>query len=139
MTRTNSKRSKRDVRRANGSARTKVRTRVRIQARPCWICEHSIDYSLPPLHNESFECDELMPVSFGGSAIDATNLAASHRCCNNWRSNRSVAYVQEIKAKVLVAFGQWNNAPEFVKFARAIERDPCVTKAKQPPRITTDW
>ncbi|WP_195839194.1 endonuclease [Parafannyhessea umbonata] len=82
----------------NGNARRKAVARLRAQGRPCWICEAfgrnaTIDYSLPARHPLSFECDELIPVSCGGSPVDPSNLAATHRRCNEWRSNRSVEWV----------------------------------------------
>jgi len=99
-----------DPRRANGSARNKNRRRLRAEGRPCWICREFgrtgiIDYSLPHLHPMAFEVDELCPVSKwreGGysspeaCANDYANLAAAHRCCNQWRSNKSVDEVRAL-------------------------------------------
>ena len=85
---------------SNGNARRKAVAWLRAQGRPCWICQAfgrpaSIDYSLPAGHPGSFEVDELVPVSRGGSPTDHANLAATHRACNEWRSNRSVEWVME--------------------------------------------
>lgn len=90
-----------NIRNANGAARRKVRLWLRSQGRPCWICQAfgrdgEIDYSLPAGHPYSFEVDELIPVSKGGSPIDRSNVAAAHRCCNEWRSNKSVEQVLDI-------------------------------------------
>lgn len=90
-----------NVRTRNGAARRKARARLRAEGRPCWICEAfgrpaSIDYSLPSGHPFSFEVDELVPVSLGGSPIDYANLAAAHRRCNQWRGNKTVAEVVAI-------------------------------------------
>ena len=90
-----------NVRRANGTRRTSLRRWLRSQGRPCWICQAfgragTIDYSLPAGHPLSFEVDELVPVSMGGSPYDRANVDAAHRCCNQWRSNKSVAQVLEI-------------------------------------------
>ncbi|MBS6418860.1 MAG: HNH endonuclease [Olsenella uli] len=87
-----------DARTRNGNARRKAVARLRAEGRPCWICrafgrDAAIDYSLPARHPMSFECDELVPVSLGGSPTDPRNLAAAHRRCNEWRSNRSVTWV----------------------------------------------
>lgn len=84
----------------NGNARRKAVAWLRAQGRPCWICEvmgrpPAIDYSLPARHPMSFECDELVPVSRGGSPTDHANLAATHRACNEWRSDHSVSWVME--------------------------------------------
>lgn len=93
--------AKANPRRTNGNARRKAVAWLRSQGRPCWICEafgrpSAIDYSLPSRHPMSFECDELVPVSKGGSPYEHSNLAAAHRCCNQWRSNRSVEEVLKI-------------------------------------------
>ena len=88
-------------RNSNGNARRKLRMWLRSQGRPCWICQAfgrngDIDYSLPARHPYSFEVDELVPVSKGGSPIDRSNVDAAHRCCNQWRGNKSVAEVMRI-------------------------------------------
>ena len=80
---------------ANYQKRVNVRRWLRSQGRPCWICQAFgksgyIDYSLPAGHPFSFEVDELVPISKGGSPTARSNLAATHRCCNQWRSNKSV-------------------------------------------------
>ena len=100
-------------RRSNGSRRTQLRNRLKAEGRACWICVAMgkpanvarIDYGLPPNHPYAFEVDELVPVSRywrGGypsadaCALDYKNLAAAHRCCNQWRGNRSVDEVLQI-------------------------------------------
>ena len=90
-----------NVRRSNGSRRTKLRRWLRSQGRPCWICRAfgrpgTIDYSLPAGHPLSFEVDELVPVSMGGDPLDPSNVDAAHRCCNQWRSNKGVEEVLAI-------------------------------------------
>ena len=90
-----------NARRANGYRRDQAAAWLRKQGRPCWICQEFgrpgfIDYSLPPGKPGSFEVDELVPVSKGGSPTDLRNLAAAHRQCNRWRSNRSVEEVRAI-------------------------------------------
>lgn len=100
-------------RRANGNLRNRNRRRLLYEGRPCWICQvfgrdPRIDYALPPGLPGSFEIDELVPVSHfqeGGydtpeqCAADYGNLAAAHRACNQWRSNRSVAEVMAEAAR----------------------------------------
>ena len=104
---------KANPRRRNGSLRDRNARRLRHEGRPCWICQafgraSAIDYSLPARHPMSFEVDELVPVSkywLGGyhtpeeCANDYSNLAAAHRSCNQWRSNRTVAEVMAIAAR----------------------------------------
>ena len=96
--------AKKNLRRVQPYKRDKIRARLRAEGRPCWICEAfgrpaEIDYSLPHLHPGAFECDELIPVSRGGSPTEYSNLAATHRACNQWRSNRSVEEVLALARK----------------------------------------
>ena len=93
-----------NVRRANGHRRDMTVAWLRAQHRPCWVCRAfgksgTIDYSLPARHPLSFECDELVPVSAGGSPYARSNVDAAHRCCNQWRSNKSVEEVLAIAAR----------------------------------------
>jgi hypothetical protein len=107
--------------------------RLASEGRPCWICRlagksGAIDYSLRYPHPYSFVVDELVPVSkywLGGyatreaAALDYKNLAAAHKCCNEWRSNKTVDEVR-----------------------REIERVRRNKSAKRSPSIVTptrDW
>ncbi len=73
----------------NGNARRKVMAWLKAQQLPCHICGLPIDYTIEDPHDpRHFECDELMPVSLGGSATDKGNVGAAHRFCNEWRGNR---------------------------------------------------
>lgn len=90
-------------RRRNGTRRTHDRNRLRAEGRPCWICrafgrDGTIDYSLPAGHPLSFEMDELIPVSHGGRPT-YDNSDAAHRCCNEWRGNKSVQRVLQLAAQ----------------------------------------
>lgn len=83
---------------ADYQGRVNTRRWLRAQGRPCWICRAfgrtgTIDYSLPAGHPFAFEVDELVPVSKGGSPTSRSNVDAAHRCCNQWRSDRSVEEV----------------------------------------------
>lgn len=79
-----------DPRQRNGSARRAVRRWLRSQQLPCAICGQPIDYSLPAGDPWSFECDEVVPVSLGGSPFDRSNVQAAHRICNQKRGNRTM-------------------------------------------------
>lgn len=79
---------------ANGNARRKVRAWLRSQGLPCAICGLAIDYSLPSGDPMSFEVDEIVPVSKGGSPIDRGNVQPAHRICNQRRGNKSIAETQ---------------------------------------------
>lgn len=73
---------------ANGAARRAVRAWLKSQGRPCHLCGRAIDYSLPAGDPWSFEVDEIVPVSKGGSPVDRSNVAPAHRICNQRRGNR---------------------------------------------------
>ena len=90
-----------NVRYSNGARRRSLRRWLRSLGRPCWICREfgrsgEIDYSLPAGHPLCFEVDELVPVSLGGDPLDPSNVDAAHRCCNQWRGNKTVAQVRAI-------------------------------------------
>ena len=78
-------------RNANGHARREVRRWLRSQGLPCHLCGLPIDYSRPAGDPMSFEVDEIVPVSLGGSPIDRANVAPAHRICNEKRGNRPIA------------------------------------------------
>ena len=73
---------------SNGNARRKLRARVKAEGRECAICGRPIDYTLPAGHPLSYELDEIVPFSLGGSAIDYANVQATHRICNQQKSNK---------------------------------------------------
>ena len=81
-----------------------------------------IDPSLPAGHPLCFELDELVPVSKGGSPVDMRNVAGSHRCCNQWRSARSVETVERIRAEGLRRYGRWATPLAFCEGARAVAK-----------------
>ena len=83
-----------NLRRTNGSRRTKLRNRVRAMGLPCHICGMPIDYSLPAGDPMSYELDEIVPVSLGGSELDPDNVQPSHRICNQRKGNK-LFYVAE--------------------------------------------
>ena len=119
---------------ANGSRRRALVARVRALGAPCHICGLPIDYSLPGGHQLSYELDELVPVSKGGSPIDPSNVAPSHRCCNAWRGNKSIDRVAAIRAEVCARFGPWPSALAFCEGARAVLRGAKGRISKAPVR-----
>ncbi|HJX77284.1 HNH endonuclease [Glutamicibacter sp.] len=55
----------------------------------CWLCSMPIDYTIPWPDDEAFELDHLYPRSTHPEhAEDPANFRASHRRCNNKRSNK---------------------------------------------------
>lgn len=125
-----------NVRRSNGSLRDKMRARLAAKRRPCWMCGLPIDYSLPHGHPRCFECDELDPVSKGGSPFDPANLDAAHRCCNQWRGNMSVAAVAAARSAALADGRAWSTPEEFASTMREYARDR--TRAVQRARRLSD-
>ena len=73
---------------ANGHARRQVRAWLRAQGPPRATCGRPIDYDPPAGDPMSFEVDEIVPVSRGGSPIDRANVQPAHRICNERRGNR---------------------------------------------------
>lgn len=128
-----------NARKANGARRRAVLAWVRSLGTPCWICGLPIDQGLPSGDPLSLECDELVPVSAGGSPYDRGNVAPAHRCCNNWRRTKPVRTVESIRRLVAARFGACASPVEFVARAKVVEKDPKATAAKDPPRVTTDW
>ena len=126
-------------RRSNGARRRRLLSWLRASGGPCWICGLPIDQGVPQGDPLAMECDELVPVSLGGSPYDRGNVAPAHRCCNNWRRTRSVGRVARVRALVAERFGPCSSPLEFVARAKAAERDPLATVSRDPPRVTTDW
>ena len=81
---------------ANSTRYRRAVSKCRARHDDCAICWHSIDYSLKSPDPMSFEADHIKPVSKGGSLYDPSNLQASHRCCNIWRSDKSMKTVDDI-------------------------------------------
>ena len=75
-------------RRANGSARDKIRARWKAIGAPCALCGKSISYDLGMItdpvtgkrkpHPMSFVVDEIIPVSKGGSPLVFENTRPAH-------------------------------------------------------------
>lgn len=72
----------------NGHRRRILRNRVKQMGLPCAICGEPIDYSLPAGDPWSYELDEIIPVSLGGSELDTDNVQPTHRICNERKGNR---------------------------------------------------
>lgn len=51
-------------------------------------CAYLTDYDLPAGDPMSFEVDEIIPVSLGGSPTDPDNVQPAHRICNQRKSNK---------------------------------------------------
>lgn len=99
----------------NGNARRKLRAWLRAQGYPCALCGQPINYGLPSGHPDSFEVDEVVPVSrywlkaynaqagaWAGpyptpeqAALDRNNVEATHRKCNEEKSNHVVAQASD--------------------------------------------
>lgn len=90
-------------RKRNGHRRRQVVARLRARHDPCAICGQPIDYDLPAGHPMSFECDEIIPVSRGGSEYDLNNVQAAHRICNQKRGNRLMEELLDPEHPVIIA------------------------------------
>lgn len=85
-------------RRKHGYRRDQLRKRVAALGLPCAICGQPIDYSLTTWidpkdgkkkrHPLSYELDEIIPISKGGSHIDMDNVQPTHRICNQKKGNK---------------------------------------------------
>ncbi len=82
----------------NGHRRRILRARVKAMGLPCALCGQPIDYSLPALDPWSYELDEIVPVSLGGSELDPDNVQPAHRICNQRKGNR-MFYVCDVAHK----------------------------------------
>ena len=84
-------------RRVNGYKRDMLRKRVAALGLPCALCGQPIDYTLTTYidpkdgkrkrHPLSYELDEIVPISKGGSHVDPENVQPTHRICNQRKSN----------------------------------------------------
>jgi 5-methylcytosine-specific restriction endonuclease McrA len=83
----------------NGNARRRLRARVKAEGRACGICGKPIDYTLPAGHPMSYELDEIIPISLGGSPIEYNNVQPAHRRCNQLKSNKIIRQGQIIDKK----------------------------------------
>lgn len=72
---------------ANGHRRRKVRAQVLAEEDHCHLCDQLVDKTLPAGHPMAAECDELVPVSKGGSPFDRSNIRLAHRIHNQQRGN----------------------------------------------------
>lgn len=89
---------------------------------PCHICGLPIPPDAPAGTPLAFELDELVPVSKGGSPVDPSNVAPSHRCCNAWRGDKPMGRVETVRSEVRARFGPWPSALAFCEGARAVLR-----------------
>lgn len=102
----------------NGNARRKVRAWLMSQHNPCAICGKPIDYSLTTYvdpkdgktkrHPMSFEVDEIVPVSKGGSPYDRDNVQAAHRICNQRKGDGSRRNGGHRRREFIPDLGKWD-------------------------------
>lgn len=119
---------------ANGARRRALAARVKAMGMPCWICGLPIDPMRKAGDPLSFELDELVPVSKGGSPVDFENTAGSHRACNQWRGDKSMARVEAVRTEVRARFGPWSSALAFCEGARAVLRADNARSGHTPVR-----
>ena len=83
---------------AKPKLRSEIRRLIALEEAPCAICGKPIDYTLKTYidpkdgkrkrHPLSFEVDEIIPISKGGSPTERSNLQAVHRICNQRKGNK---------------------------------------------------
>ena len=81
---------------SNSTRYRRVVSKVKSRGDGCAICWNPIDYALNSPDPLSFELDHIKPTSKGGDPYDPANCQASHRCCNNWRKDRPMSYVDDV-------------------------------------------
>lgn len=86
---------------ANSTRYNRLVSKVKARGGPCAICWHEIDLSLETPDPMSFEVDHIVPISKGGAEYDPANAQPSHRCCNNWRKDRPMSYVEDVMKGVV--------------------------------------
>lgn len=86
---------------SNSTRYRRLVSKVRGRHDPCAICWYDIDYSLSSPDPLSFEVDHINPVSKGGDAYDPANAQAAHRCCNGWRKDRPMSYVEDVMKGII--------------------------------------
>lgn len=86
--------------------RKALRARFKSLGLPCAICGQPIDYSLPACHPDSFELDEIIPISRidpalrARAAVDPKNVQPAHRRCN---ARRGARLMHEMRPPVALA------------------------------------
>lgn len=118
----------------NGTRRRALRARVLQAHDRCAICGLPVDKAVRTPHPLSAEVDEIVPVSKGGSPLAFDNLQLAHRCCNRWRSDRSMRYVKELRAAALARFGAFGSPLAFVDAVTALEKQSKALKASSRAR-----
>ena len=92
---------------ANGAKRRELRRYYRHRRDPCALCGKPIDYDLTAGHPMSFEVDEIVPVSKGGSPFTRENTQAAHRICNQRKGNRTKSERRESTSLPLPRSREW--------------------------------
>lgn len=102
----------------NDKARRAAMSYVRMRAaagEPCAVCGRPIDLDKPQWYIDpkdgkrkrapwSLECDEIIPLSMGGSPIDRNNVQPTHRVCNQRKGGKKN---RRIKAHVAETSREW--------------------------------
>ena len=85
----------------------------------------------------SAEVDEIVPVSLGGDPLDRANCQLVHRCCNQWRSNRSMKLVMRVRAEMRSRDLRYRSPQEFAKMAKGVEKSLSARRSKESEPIAT--
>ena len=117
------------------SGRTALCRRVKAIGEPCWMCGLPIDPTRKAGDPLSFELDELVPISKGGSPTDFANVKGAHRCCNQWRGNKAVQTVAAMRDAARERYGGWRSPIEFVSMMRSVKGKAKVA-VKRPSKVS---
>lgn len=69
------------------TARSRVKSRVRMLKEPCGLCGEPVDLTLPKGDPMAFQVDHIKPVSQGGALTRQSNLQPAHAVCNNRKND----------------------------------------------------
>lgn len=72
------------------TAYEKNRKRILMSQDICYICGRVVDKTLPPDNPLSPQVDHIIPLARGGSPSDISNLALTHKVCNNKKSDKLI-------------------------------------------------
>lgn len=74
--------------RGDSRKRERLKRRLAMVERDCWLCLEPLDFSLPCGHPRSVEIDEEIPFSKGGNPLDYKGTHLVHRECNLKKGSR---------------------------------------------------
>lgn len=74
----------------HNTAFLKNRKRILMSQDICYICGRVVDKSLDQNNPMSAQVDHIIPLAKGGHPSDISNLALTHKICNNRKSDKLI-------------------------------------------------